>query len=368
MSRVTGSVLLVGSVPGNSAHAVMDSCAKGLDDSLFALPDGETGYRQGWINFLAAKTYAASEQLESITRPQPVDPDDPDEWRAPGMDWMPRGFQDHWQFKVKEGTGPLHFEHLGYAQEARNSYQTFCTLRDQGIIPQGVRFQVSLPLIESGTRLFLGHSPESFQPMWDAYRDAMRREVVRLSQEIPPRDLAVQWDIAAEVASIESNDHDPMLGLPWDAPGDPFERYVQALVDLSQHVADETLLGLHLCYGDLGHKHFKQPQDLGVVVRMANAGVAAVSRPVDFVHMPVPRNRNDDGYFAPLADLAIADAKLFLGLVHHTDGIRGTLKRLETAQKHASGFGIATECGFGRRLPETIPALMRIHREAVARL
>ena len=159
-----------------------------------------------------------------------------------------------------------------------------------------------------------------------------------------------------------------MLGLPWDAPGDPFERYVQALVDLSQHVADETLLGLHLCYGDLGHKHFKQPQDLGVVVRMANAGVAAVSRPVDFVHMPVPRNRNDDGYFAPLADLAIADAKLFLGLVHHTDGIRGTLKRLETARKHAGGFGIATECGFGRRLPETIPALMRIHREAVAHL
>ena len=368
MSRVTGSVLLVGSVPGNDAHAVMDSCAKGLGDSLFALPDGETGYRQGWINFLAAKTYAVSEQLESITRPQPVDPNAPDEWRASDMDWMPRGFQDHWQFKVKDGAGPLHFEQLGYAHEAKNSYQTFCTLRGQGIIPQGVRFQVSLPLIESGTRLFIGHSPESFQPMWDAYRDAMAREVVRLSQEIPPNDLAIQWDIAAEVASIESNDHDPMLGLPWDAPGDPFERYVQALADLSQHVSDETLLGLHLCYGDLGHKHFKEPQDLGVVVQMANAGVAAVSRPVDFVHMPVPRNRNDDAYFAPLANLAIADTKLFLGLVHHTDGSRGTLQRLETARKHASGFGIATECGFGRRSPATIPALMHIHREAVAHL
>lgn len=134
--------------------AICCSRAVNRSPNSFALPDGETGYRQGWINFLAAKTYAVSEQLESITRPQPIDPNDPDEWRAPDMDWMPRGFQDHWQFKVKKGTGPLYFEYLGYAQEAKNSYQTFCTLRDQGIIPQGVRFQVSLPLIESGTRLF----------------------------------------------------------------------------------------------------------------------------------------------------------------------------------------------------------------------
>ena len=142
----------------------------------------------------------------------------------------------------------------------------------------------------------------------------------------------------------------------------------QALVDLSPHLPDEALLGLHLCYGDLGHRHFKEPKDLALVVRMANAGVAAIRRPVDFVHMPVPRNRSDDAYFAPLADLTISDTKLFLGLMHHTDGVQGTLQRLETAQKHASGFGIATECGFGRRPPETIPELMRIHREAAARL
>ena len=363
-----GSVLLVGSVPGSNAHAAMRSCAEGLGDTLFALSDGETGYRQGWINFLAAKTYSVSEQLESITRPQPVDPAAADEWRAPGMDWMPRGFQDHWQFKVKDGAGQLHFDQLGYADEATRSYQTFCALREREIIPPGVRFQVSLPLIESGTRLFIGHSPESFRPMWDAYREAMGREISRLSQEIPPSDLVIQWDIAAEVASIESNDHDPMMGLPWDAPGDPFERYVQALEDLSKYVPEDTLLGLHLCYGDLGHKHFKEPQDLGLVVRMANAAVSAVRRPIDFVHMPVPRNRNDNSYFTPLADLAIADTKLFLGLVHHTDGTPGTLRRLQMARKHASRFGIATECGFGRRPPETMPALLRIHREVALRL
>ena len=83
MSRVKGSVLLVGSVPGSDAHAVMRSCAEGLGDTLFALSDGETGYRQGWINFLAAKTYSVSEQLESITCPQPVDPAVPNDTRTP---------------------------------------------------------------------------------------------------------------------------------------------------------------------------------------------------------------------------------------------------------------------------------------------
>ena len=368
MSRMNASVLLVGSVPGRDAHEVMSGCAGGLGSLLGSLPDGETGFRRGWINFLAAKTYAVSNQIESITRPLPVDPNAPDEWRTPDMDWIPRGFQDHWQFKVKDPSRPLRFETLGYAADAKQSYRTFCTLRDQGVIPQGVRFQVSLPLTESGTRLFIGHSPESFQPMWDAYQEAMKRELTRLTQEIPPNDLAIQWDIATEVLCIEGNDHDPTLGLPWDAPGDPFDRYGQALVDLCPHIPEEACLGLHLCYGDLGHKHFKEPEDLALVVRMANAGVAAVRRRVDFVHMPVPRNRNDEAYFAPLAGLSIGETKLFLGLVHHTDGIQGTLQRLETAQKYASGFGLATECGFGRRPPETIPELMRIHREAVARL
>ena len=368
MSRFNGSVLLVGSIPGKDAHDAMSSCAEGLGSLLGTLPDGETGFRRGWINFLAAKTYAACEQLETVARPLPVDPSAPDEWRTADMDWIPRGFQDHWQFKIKDPGLPLRFETLGYADDARQSYQTFCSLRDRGVIPQGVRFQVSLPLTESGTRLFIGHSPESFQPLWDAYQDAMRRELAQLSQEIPPGDLAVQWDIAVEVACIEANDHDPMMGLPWDAPGEPLDRYGQALADLSPHIHADALLGLHLCYGDLGHKHFKEPEDLGVVVRMANAGVAAIRRPVDFVHMPVPRNRHDDAYFAPLADLSIGTTKLFLGLVHHTDAVEGTLRRLATAQQHARGFGLATECGFGRRPPETIPELLRIHREAAARL
>jgi hypothetical protein len=78
----------------------------------------------------------------------------------------------------------------------------------------------------------------------------------------------------------------------------------------------------------------------------------------------VPRNRADDGYFAPLERLKLRpETELCLGLVHHTDGVDGTMRRLDTAKKHRADFSLATECGFGRRDPGTLPELLRIHAE-----
>jgi hypothetical protein len=56
-------------------------------------------------------------------------------------------------------------------------------------------------------------------------------------------------------------------------------------------------------------------------------------------------------------------AELCIGLVHYTDGVEGTKKRIATAQKFFPDFSLATECGFGRRDPRTIPELLRIHAE-----
>jgi hypothetical protein len=56
-----------------------------------------------------------------------------------------------------------------------------------------------------------------------------------------------------------------------------------------------------------------------------------------------------------------AETELCLGLVHYTDGVEGTKRRLEVAKRLVSRFSIATECGFGRRDPGTIPELLRIH-------
>jgi hypothetical protein len=78
--------------------------------------------------------------------------------------------------------------------------------------------------------------------------------------------------------------------------------------------------------------------------------------------MPVPRDRDDDAYFEPLSRLAMQPhARVSLGLIHMTDGQTGTERRLATAERHLSNFLIATECGFGRRRPESIPPLLRLH-------
>ena len=57
------------------------------------------------------------------------------------------------------------------------------------------------------------------------------------------------------------------------------------------------------------------------------------------------------------------ETEFYLGLVHFTDGLQGAQRRLAAAKRVVSNFGVATECGFGRRPPETIPGLLKLHRE-----
>jgi hypothetical protein len=76
-------------------------------------------------------------------------------------------------------------------------------------------------------------------------------------------------------------------------------------------------------------------------------------------------NRNDDVYFAPLRDLEIRDAMLYMGLVRYGDGKAGALRRLATFRKHyGRPFGVVTECGLSR-IPEKwdLAGLLRLQRE-----
>jgi hypothetical protein len=80
--------------------------------------------------------------------------------------------------------------------------------------------------------------------------------------------------------------------------------------------------------------------------------------------MPVPRHRDDDSYFAPLRGLdRTRGSELYLGLLHFTDGAAGARGRIAAAKRTVQDFGIATECGLGRRASTTIPDLLRLHAE-----
>ncbi len=123
-------------------------------------------------------------------------------------------------------------------------------------------------------------------------------------------------------------------------------------------------LGFHLCYGDFGHRHFANPPDATTLVRLANL-VAAFDRPIAWLHVPVPLAWTTPRAFAPLRELAIGEAALYLGVVHLADGVAGARERLAAAlgalPDDISRIGIATECGWGRRPVDSVVPLLALH-------
>jgi methionine synthase II (cobalamin-independent) len=343
-------VLLVGSVPLANAEEVLSTAGELIGDHVAALPDGEPADRHQWINFLALRTYYMHPQLDSVQRPATVDGEE---------QWIPASPGDHWQFRVKPGVTDLRFEDLRYAGAALSSYLTFRELKDSGRIPQHVRFQVCLPFPWSATLMFFMTTPADLEQVVPAYERALIREIRKLTLAIPDDELSIQFDVCMELLDLEGV-------FPFAPQGNALERFTGWCRRIAAEVPENVRLGYHFCYADLGHRHIKEPEDLTVSVTMANAAVASAGRRVDYVHMAVPRDRHDDAYFQPLAALDAPGTTIYLGLVHFTDGAEGTRRRIRTARAHLPHFGIATECGFGRRPPEQVGELLRLHATLAA--
>ena len=132
----------------------------------------------------------------------------------------------------------------------------------------------------------------------------------------------------------------------WDSPADHATTTAYGVGTLTWN-RTPAQRGLHLCYGDYKHRHFKAPKDLGLLVRLANAVAAAT--PLDFIHMPVDRdNGRDPGYFAALPDLRAGGAELALGVVDY-EGDPARIDALVAAASTAGvPFSVATECGMSR--------------------
>src|SRR3954470_7751040 len=141
-------VLLLGSVAMDSAEAVFRAAGATVGDKVRRLPDGETGYaRSLWIQ-CQTPFFLGHPQLKMVE----PDPAKPGEYRpahippvglySPTMRGGYRG-----QARLRDGVKPedLRFDNVGYADWAEESYKTFRTLRDQGVLQAGTRFQVSIP-------------------------------------------------------------------------------------------------------------------------------------------------------------------------------------------------------------------------------
>jgi hypothetical protein len=83
------------------------------------------------------------------------------------------------------------------------------------------------------------------------------------------------------------------------------------------------------------------------------------------LHLPVPKDRTDDAYFAPLKGLQLAaGTQLYLGLLHEDDEA-GDKTRAAAARRSVADFGVATECGWGRKDPARVPGLIATHARAM---
>lgn len=332
-------VHLVGSVPFADAEEVFRSAASALGPFLRRLPDGEQVTK--WIGS-QINVFSACPQLEST-----------------GAETDRYSSAVSRIFRLRDDCEPadVTFGPLGYAQAAIDSYGVFTRLRAEGAIPPHLRFQVSLPTPLAPIATFCQPSDRDVFP---AYETAMFREVDAIVDAVPHDDLALQWDVAIEMGILED------FFQVWF--GNDETEIVRLIARACARVPEAVELGVHLCYGDAGHKHWKEPADTAKLTSLANALAVAVEHHLGWIHLPVPRDRSDLEYFAPLRGLRLhPDTELYLGLVHRTDGVEGARARIEAARSAVQDFGVATECGLGRRPPETIPDLLTLHGQ-VAKL
>ena len=336
------NVYLVGSVPLPSTAEVFATVGAAFGARIRQIPDGEVGERSDWITHLVTlfRDNPAFEESDEVF----------------GIHSSSASFQ---RYRLRPGVRPqdVAFGKLGYADVALKSYDEFRRQRDAGKVAPGTRFQVDLAPAHSVLWLFV---VEREQAMIDpVYNAALLGELDSILKSIPHDDLAIQFDIASAVfARLERGQP-----TPYGRTGpEMIERFSSIIAGLSDHVPAEVGLLLHFCYGDANHRHSVEPTDMGNMVDMANTLRRKLVRAIDLLHMPVPRDRFDDAYFAPLRRLELSpDTELCLGLVHYTDGIEGTRRRMDAARKYIRDYAVGTECGFGRRDPGTIPELLRIH-------
>lgn len=341
-----------GSVNLADAESVMREIVSRVPSGLRRIPDGETGDRGNWIFF----------QLQKFLQLPWLVPARPGDAPAGAYEELP-------QLRLADGVDPadVSWPELGYADAYLGSYAVFAALRADGVIPAGVRFQVEYPTPLASISAYI--VPGQQQALLGSYERAMFADLDRLLGAIPGDDVAVQWDVAVEFGILEEA----------FAPGgaQTFDAIVAALARCMDQVPAGVPAGLHLCYGDYGHHHFKQPESLALQVRVLNAVTAAARRPVSFVSFTVPQYQREDSYFAPLAELtADPGTELNFALVpyHPAEQAPGTteaqVRLIDTALAAdpggGRGWGICTECGMGRAGRDEIPALLDLHRQIVA--
>ena len=180
-----------------------------LQSGVTRVPDGEPGDRANWV----------LTQADHFLNNPTLDVDDN---RA----------------KVRPGTA-VSFGALDYHSIAAESYAEFRKAREDGVLPRDSRFLVSIPTPFNAVNSFVEF--DSQVEVAYAYEQQLQRSVEELQEGITSSDLAIQWDLPTELATIEGWFPNPYGGV---------EPILAATARLAHWVHDEAELTFQLCYGD----------------------------------------------------------------------------------------------------------------------
>jgi len=315
-----------------------------LQPGVTRVPDGEPGDRANWV-LTQAEHFLQNPTLDVVDT----------------------------KARVRAGT-TVSFGDLDYHTIASQSYARFLTARNDGVLAEGSRFLVSIPTPFNAVNSFA--ELDSQVEVAYAYEQQLRRSVDALQDAIPPGDLAIQWDLPTELATIEGWFPNPYGG---------FEPIFAATARLASWVHDDAELTFHLCYGDSkfgaspfmgdppdeesaarGGRHIL-PRDATAIVTLANGLSRHVRRRIDAIQAATVASWTKRAHWQPLSGLALeSDTEVYLGLLHADDGAAGAAARAALAAEFLPDFGISTECGLGRHSTEQLDAVLVAWREFAA--
>ena len=339
---------LIGSVPLGSSEQVFHRLAQELGPFLRCMPDGETGERSRWVYF--------QRQMLLDHPAMEIDPTVPP---YKFIQWDGKVVREVEQVRFKAGVDPASvvFD-TGYDKAAFASYDVFKRLRDDGVVSASTRFQVCLPTPQASGYLYVsGPARETY---FEVYERALKTALANIVETIPARDLTIQWDVCQEVLVFENYFA--------DRPAHYKKQIFDMLGRLGDAVPADVEMGYHLCYGSPRDEHLVQPKDSTILVEMMQGIVNATGRHIDFLHIPVPKERTDEAYYRPLGHWEPPEGtRLYLGLLHHDDKA-GDRVRILVARRFVEEFGLSAECGWGRTEPGRLPELLKGHRIAAEEL
>ena len=260
----------------------------------------------------------------------------------------------------------INWPNLGYADEYTESFATFERMQNEGTIPADVRLQLQYPTPLASMAGTI--APDDLPKVAPSYEQALFADLDTALERLPHERIAVQWDVAVEFGALEG-----AMG-----PKMPLDQITPGLVRCLERVPADVPVGMHLCYGDYGHQHFKQPESLQMQVDLVNAVTSAAQRAAQLrlVHRaPRPQRRRllrtprrpEDGP----RDRALLRARPLPprrpGTGHDRRANREHRRRIDQLPRAAPATGVsAPNAGWAASTTPDVPRLLDLHSQILA--